>query len=123
MATLKFLREPDQKATETLSHFVDRMKSLLRADMSARAWTLWAHETPHGFSIRLQRTTTPTPYSTRRSQSLVTYSGGGSADFLLENVATMLGINVRNISAPRVALHRRKLEPPVLEPPVRRSGK
>jgi hypothetical protein len=110
MATLRFLREPDQVVTETLAHFVDRMKSLLRADTSTRTWMLWAHETPHGLSIRLQRMSAPTPYGSRRSQSIITYSGGGNCDFLLNDVAALLKINARNIAVHRTSPRRRKVE-------------
>ncbi|MBN2371910.1 MAG: hypothetical protein JXO72_15620 [Vicinamibacteria bacterium] len=110
MATLRFQRESDQNVTETLSHFVDRLKTLLRADTSTRAWMLWAHETPHGFSIRLQRMSSPAPYGSRRSQSYVTYSGGGDADFLLDDVAALLKINARSASLRLKPPRRRKVE-------------
>jgi hypothetical protein len=118
MATLRFQREPDQNVTETLSHFVDRMKSLLRADTSTRTWMLWAHETPQGFSIRLQRMSAPAPYGSRRSQSFITYSGGGNADFLLDDVAALLKISSRNAASSRTSPYRRKMDTT-----LRRSGR
>jgi hypothetical protein len=116
MANLKFLREPDQEVTGALETLVERLRAVLREDPSECIWMLWAHHTPHGYSVRLQRVAAlpqhqaPSLAQRRNRRSHFSYSAGGSLDFIVDDVRERLVLDCLHRPQPDDAARRRRTD-------------
>jgi hypothetical protein len=90
MATLKLISEPDQLQAEGTHDLVERLRAVVRQMPADAVWNLWVSSGPHGFSVRLQEARRVVPRGGARDSTRVTYSGGGTIDFLVGDVATWL---------------------------------
>jgi hypothetical protein len=90
MATLKFLTEADQQTSDEIRDLVERLRGVFRADTSDAVWSCWASMGAHGMTVRLQQTRRVAPYGARADGPTVTYSGGGTADFLVDDISVWL---------------------------------
>jgi hypothetical protein len=114
MATLKFLREPDQEVTGAVEALVERLRGVLREDPFDCIWTLWAHHTPHGYSVRLQRVAplpqhqTPSLAQRRNRRCHFSYSAGGSLEFIVDDVRERLVLQYTRRAPPEDPTGRRR---------------
>ena len=90
MATLKLISEPDQPVSEAAHELVERLRAILRDSPSDAAWSCWIAPGSHGYSIRLQEARRVVPRGGSRDSAQVTYSGGGTAEFLVADIAAWL---------------------------------
>ncbi len=116
MANLKFLREPDQEVSGGLETLVERLRAALREDPAECTWMLWAHHTPHGYSVRLQRVVAlpqhqaPSLAQRRNRRCHFSYSAGGSLDFIVDDVNERLVQQCLRRSQPDPAARRRRTD-------------
>jgi hypothetical protein len=110
MATLKFLTEPDQHPTDDVRELLERLRAVFRTDPTENVWECWASVGAHGFTVRLQQARRVAPYGGRADGSGVTYSGGGTADFLVEDVSAWLRAQSAPQPRPLDPPHRRRLD-------------
>ncbi len=111
MGNLKFVAEPEQHVSLALSALVEQVREILRADPTDTLWDCWARETPHGFVLRLQQARRTVPYSGRAATAHVTYSGGGTANFLLDDVSAWVQTQAQAAPAPLAPRARRRSDP------------
>jgi hypothetical protein len=90
MATLKLLAEPDQPLSEGVHDLVERLRAVVRQIASDSIWNCWVSVGAHGYSVRLQEARRVVPRGGARDTTHVTYSGGGTVDFLVADVAAWL---------------------------------
>jgi hypothetical protein len=90
MAVLRFLIEHDQHVSGEVRGLVERLRAAFRADPAETVWDCWANVGAHGFTVRLQQARRVAPYGGRSDGPRVTYSGGGTADFILDDVTAWL---------------------------------
>jgi hypothetical protein len=90
MATLKLISEPDQTVPEGAHDLAERLRAILRDSASDAAWNCWISHGSHGFSVRLQEARRVVPRGGSRDSAQVTYSGGGTPDFLLADITAWL---------------------------------
>ena len=107
MAAMRFVPEADQHVGPGVHELLDRVRAILQAEASDALWDCWARETPHGFVVRLQQAPRMAPY-TRAAGSQVTYSGGGTLDFLAEDVLAWLKAQAQEAAAAPAAPQRRR---------------
>ncbi len=121
MGNLKFVTEPEQHVSLALSALVEQVREILRADPTETVWDCWARETPHGFVLRLQQARRTVPYSGRTGTAHVTYSGGGTATFLLEDVSAWVQTQTQPAPAAAAPRARRRSDPSGARPPRSRG--
>ncbi len=90
MATLKHIPEADRVMTDELRVLIEQLRTLFRDDPSDAVWNCWASEGAHGYAVRLQQVRRVTPYGGHAYGAQVTYSGGGSAEFIVADVHSWL---------------------------------
>jgi hypothetical protein len=110
MATLKFLTEADQHLSDEVRDLLERLRAVFRSDPSDNAWDCWVSVGAHGFTVRLQEARRVAPYGGRADGSGVTYSGGGTADFLVDDVTAWLKAQGTPQQKAADALHRRRVD-------------
>ena len=110
MATLKFLSEPEQHLSDEVRELLERLRAVFRSDPADHVWDCWASIGAHGFTVRLQQARRVAPYGGRPDGSGVTYSGGGTADFLVEDVAAWLRAQSAPLQKAVGPPHRRRVD-------------
>jgi len=90
MATLKLVAEPDQSVSTETHELVERLRAVVRQVRSDAVWNCWVSAAAQGFSVRLQEAPRVAPRGGARDLTRVTYSGGGTVDFLVSDVAAWL---------------------------------
>src|SRR5512138_2979390 len=90
MATLKLITEPDQVVSEDVHDFAERLRAIIRQIPADSVWNCWVSTGAHGYSVRLQEARRVVPRGGARDSTRITYSGGGTVDFLLADVAAWL---------------------------------
>lgn len=108
MATLKHVPEPDRAATEEIHALIERLRALFREDPSDTVWNCWASESAHGYAVRLQQVRRVAPYGGRTYGPQTTYSGGGSAEFLVADVGSWLRAQLAPPPKPQLTGKRRR---------------
>jgi len=108
MATLKYLTEPDQQTSDEVRDLVERLRTVFRAEGSDNVWNCWASVGAHGLTVRLQQSRRVAPYGARADHPTITYSGGGTADFLVDDVAAWLRAQAGSPSQAPETTHRRR---------------
>jgi hypothetical protein len=125
MAHLRLVRDPERELTAAIEELVDQLREVFRRDPTDCAWSLWVHEAPQGFAVRLQRTPAatqrqPTSLAQRRGRRCnFSYSAGGSADFIVADVTDRLEAEATHEAEPESPAGRRRRND---ESPVRAVG-
>ena len=108
MATLRFIAETDQIVTPAIHDLVERLRGVVREDLSDTVWKCWVRETPGGFALQIQQTRRVAPYGGRGDRTLLTYSCGGVAEFVINDATAWLRLQAQQ-SVP--ARRRRRTKP------------
>ena len=116
MATLRFIAETDQIVSPAIHDLVERLRVAVREDLSDTVWKCWIREASGGFSLQLQQTRRVAPYGGRGDKTLLTYSCGGVADFVVNDATEWLRIQAEQ-SVP--ARRRRRPKAPKGSGPAR----
>ena len=110
MATLKLETEADQIVSEEAHELVERLRAVVRQIPADTVWNCWVSAGAQGLSIRLQEARRVVPRGGARDSTRVTYSGGGTVDFLVADVAAWLRMGWIGPSPPAGAPTRRRVD-------------
>jgi len=110
MATLKLVVEPDQVVSDVAHELVERLRDIVRQLRSDAVWNCWVSSGAHGLSVRLQEARRVVPRGGPRDSTRVTYSGGGTVDFLIADVAAWLRMGWIGPSPPASPATRRQAD-------------
>jgi hypothetical protein len=110
MATLRLIAEPDQPVSEATHEFVERLREVVRQVPADTAWDCWVSAVAQGFAVRLQEARRVAPRGGARDSTRVTYSGGGTADFLVADVAAWLRMGWIGPQPPAASPARRRAD-------------
>lgn len=95
MATLRFITETDQIVSPAIHELVERLRVVVREDLSDTVWKCWMREAAGGFALQLQQTHRVAPYGGRGDRTLLTYSCGGVADFVVNDATEWLRLQAK----------------------------
>jgi hypothetical protein len=110
MATLKLVAETEQLVPEEAHELVERLRAVVRQIPADTVWTCWVSVGAQGLSIRLQEARRVVPRGGARDSTRVTYSGGGTVDFLVADVAAWLRMGWIGPSPPSGSPTRRRAD-------------
>lgn len=110
MATLKLVSEPEQLVSGGAHDLVERLRAVVREIPTDAVWNCWVNMGVHGLSVRLQEARRVVPRGGRRDSTRVTYSGGGTIDFLVADVAAWLRMGWIPSSSPAAPPTRRRVD-------------
>jgi hypothetical protein len=108
MATLRVISEPEQLVSGAAHDLVEQLRAIVREIPTDAVWTCWVSMGAHGLSVRLQEARRVVPRGGPRDTTRVTYSGGGTVEFLVADVAAWLRMGwIRSSSPPGPPTRRR----------------